>query len=171
MNAEQETEQSTALQGLQDRAEIGEVIDRYAEGIRRRDVSLVTSCFSESAAIDHGPGRQIAGSEAIREYFARSFNPDTETGEQAAEQRAISTPVMSNLQIQLAGDTAHCESMCLAIHVSLLEGDAAVTVRGTRNVDDLVRTSEGWKIQARRHPALWMFKVPGTLLANPSEII
>jgi ketosteroid isomerase-like protein len=170
VNVEQ-MDQSMTLRGLQDRAAIGEVIDRYAEGIRRRDVSLVTSCFSESAAIDHGPDRQISGSEAIREYFARSMIPEAESGQQAGEQRAISTPVMSNLQIRLAGDTAHCESMCLAIHVSLLEGDAAVTVRGTRNVDDLVRTSEGWKIQARRHPALWMFKVPGTLLADPSEII
>ena len=35
-------------------------------------------------------------------------------------------------------------------------------VRGTRNVDDLVRTVVGWRIRHRVHATVWSFQIPGT---------
>jgi hypothetical protein len=37
-------------------------------------------------------------------------------------------------------------------------------VRGTRNIEDLVGTTDGWKIRRRVHPAVWASDVQGTPL-------
>jgi hypothetical protein len=127
----------------------------------------VVSCFADDATIDHGHGQVVAGIDRIRQYFSGSAASNARRSVLTFDEKLASTPVMSNVLIEVDGDTAHCESMCLAVHVGLRDGEGRVMVRGTRNVDDLVRTPSGWRIRRRVHPAVWAFEVPGTPLLQP----
>jgi hypothetical protein len=149
------------LQALLDRAEITDVVNRYGEGVMRRDPALVVSCFAPDAELDYG-FTKIAGSEAVQAFFeAIASGSSSSSAPSHLDQRAISTPVMTNVQIVLDGNQAHCESMCLAIHAGIKQGREAVVVRGTKNSDDFVRTHEGWKIRRRVHSLYWGFEAPG----------
>ena len=154
------------LQELEDRAEITDLINRYGNGIRLGDAEQIVSCFADDAVVDHGHGQAVTGREALLAYFGHQTVSAAARSVLTFDQKVASTPVMSNVLIDLNGDTAHCESMCLAIHTGYLDGQGKVIVRGTRNIDDLVRTASGWKISRRVHPAVWAFEVPGTPLAE-----
>jgi len=154
------------LEELEARAEITDLINRYGDGVRRDDIDLIMSCFSDTATIDHGNGRIVEGKAHIRAFYEASRAPGSNSPVLTFDEKVASTPVMSNIVIELEGDNAHCESMCLAIHVGVIGASGSVMVRGTRNIDDLVRTPDGWKIERRSHPALWMFEVPGTILVE-----
>jgi hypothetical protein len=149
------------LQALLDRSEITDLINRYGQGIRQRTPDLVVSCFAPDARLDYG-FTQIEGIEAVRAFFEGVASGAGSASPSHLDQRAVSTPVMTNIQIDLAGDSAHCESLCLAIHAGVKQGREAVVVRGTQNSDDLVRTAEGWKITKRTHMLHWSFEAAGT---------
>lgn len=153
------------VRALSDRAEIGDVIHRYVDAVRREDIEGIVGCFTEDAELDYGHV-QMAGSEPIRAYFARisSSSPQGAPAGSSAllDEKVASTPMVTNILIDLAGDEAHCESMCLAVHAGRRAGGTTVLVRGTRNVDDLVRGAEGWRIRRRAHLVLWSFETPAT---------
>jgi hypothetical protein len=153
------------LESLADKADITDVVNRYAEGVRLGDVDLILSCFADEATLDYGHHGQVEGTANIRQFFlaGRSVSAPTSGAPQVLDERIGSTPVMGNVTIALRGDYAHCESMCLAIHFGVAAGEGSVVVRGTRNEDDLVRTGAGWRIRKRVHETLWSFQVPGTL--------
>jgi hypothetical protein len=153
------------LQELEDRAEITDIVSRYGNGVRLGDPDLIISCFADDAVLDMGLGEgPISGRGTILEHYRHSAASPATRAIQTFDQKVASTPIMTNVLIDLDGDRAHCESMCLAIHTGFKDGEGKVIVRGTRNIDDLVRTPEGWKIQHRVHPAVWAFDVPGTPL-------
>jgi hypothetical protein len=144
-------------------AEIGDIVNRYADGVRLGDADMILSCFSDDASADYGHVT-LNGSDEIRAYFSQlAIRPATTST--PSVQRVASTPVMTNVVIELHGDTAHSESMCLAIHAGYREGEGTVTVRGTRNIDDLVRTAAGWRISRREHVVVWSFDAPATSMA------
>jgi hypothetical protein len=148
---------------LNDRAEINDLVNRYGEGVRVRDIEMLASCFSDDAVLDYGHS-QVVGADDIRAFFAGGTGaaPGSSRSVLALDERVASTPMMSNVMIELDGDEAHCESLCLAIHAGFAAGAGSVIVRGTRNVDDLVRTVAGWRIRHRVHATIWSFQVPGT---------
>jgi hypothetical protein len=154
------TEDTAArLQELEDRAAIADVVNRYGDGLMRQDVAQIASCFAADAHIDGGPGHVLDGIDEIVRFYAEK--PTSAPARLKLDHWLISTPVMSNIIIELDGDTAHCVSMCLAIHAGDRGGGGVVIVRGTRNIDDLIRTPGGWKIRRRSHPSMWSFEVPG----------
>lgn len=159
-------EDAARLRLLEDRAEITDIVNRYGEGVRTRDVELLVSCFADDVVIDHGHGQLLEGIEQVRKHFSGSLDSSAARAVLTFDEKLASTPVMSNVVVEIDGDAAHCESMCLAIHVGMRDGEGRVMVRGTRNIDDLVRTASGWKIRRRRHPAVWMFEVPGAALVQ-----
>ena len=148
---------------LNDRAEINDLINRYGEGVRVRDIDMLGSCFSDDAVLDYGPV-EVVGADDIRAFFSNGTGAASGSNRSvlALDERVASTPMMSNVMIELDGDEAHCESMCLAIHAGFAGGAGSVIVRGTRNVDDLVRTVVGWRIRHRVHATVWSFQIPGT---------
>lgn len=148
---------------LSDRAEINDLVNRYAEGVRVRDIDMLASCFCDDAVLDYGHVKVVGGDD-IRTFFAGGTGaaPGSTGPVLALEERVASTPVMSNVMIELDGDEAHCESMCLAIHAGFVGGEGSIIIRGTRNVDDLVKTAVGWRIRHRLHATVWSFQVPGT---------
>src|SRR5690242_8760107 len=97
---------------LSDRAEINDLINRYGEGVRIRDVELLASCFSDDAVLDYGHG-QVVGADDIRAFFGSGTGaaPGSSRPVLTLDERVASTPMMSNVMIELNGDEAHCESM------------------------------------------------------------
>jgi hypothetical protein len=150
-----------AWRELADRFEITDVINRYAVGVKTGDSKLLASLFSDDAHLDYGFA-QVDGSEDIEKYFAGTL-ASAEAGRNvvALDHKVVSTPMMSNVLIDLHGDSAHVESMCLAIHAGTRDDTDMVIVRGTQNVDDFVRTDDGWKIRRRQHLHLWTYEAPG----------
>jgi ketosteroid isomerase-like protein len=153
---------SSRLRELEDKAEIADIINRYGDGVLRGDAEIITSCFGDDAVLDHGHGQTVNGRDAILAYFSNAGESPSGKAVLTFDQKVGSSPVMSNILIELDGDTAHCESTCLAIHYGFTAGEGKVIIRGTRNIDDLARTPQGWKITHRVHPAQWKIEVPGT---------
>jgi hypothetical protein len=154
--------EDAARRDLADRFEITDVINRYAVGVKTGDSKLLASLFSADAHLDYGFA-QVDG-EDVEKYFAGTLE-SVESRPQsvvALDHKVVSTPIMSNVLIDLHGDTAHVESMCLAIHAGTRDDAGVVIVRGTQNVDDFVRTDQGWKIRRREHIHLWTYEAPGS---------
>src|SRR4051812_30203545 len=104
------------LQELIDRAEITDVIHRYGRGVATGDVALVASCFTDDAILDM-EYTVLEGGAAIRHFYAGRFGAVKDVPPSPVElANKISTPVMANIEIELKGDSARCESTCLAIH-------------------------------------------------------
>jgi hypothetical protein len=153
------SELGARLRRLEDRAEIADLMNRYAEAVRLGSAATMSECFSDDASIDYGEGSLVCGREQILGYFAAML---AAAAPAALDERLASTPFVSNVAIELDGDDARCESTVLAIHAGLRGGRGVVVVRGTRNDDALVRTSAGWRIRHRVHSTAWQFEVPGT---------
>jgi len=133
---------------------------RYADGVRRGSAEAMAACFSDDASIEYGHGGTWHGREQILDYFSRALDRAARDTPLSLDDRRASTPVVSNLRIELDGDAARCESTVLAIHAGSSGEGESVVVRGTRNVDDVVRTTAGWRIRRRVHSTDWQFAVP-----------
>jgi hypothetical protein len=94
-----------ALQDLLDRAAIGEVLARYCRAADRCDEELLRSCYHPDATDQHG---RFAGTAAD---FAGWV-----TGVQRTAS-IVTQHAVSNVVIELAGDTAWVESAFQATHV------------------------------------------------------
>jgi hypothetical protein len=164
MRSEPPTNVAARLRHLEDRTDITDVINRYGDGIRLNDPTLIASCFTDHASVDFGHGEApIVGRDEIHKYFAQLNDSSVIRSIQNFDRKIMSTPVMSNVVIALKGDTAICESSCIAIHVGYKGEEGRIIVRGTHNVDDFVRSDE-WRIHHRAHSSLWVFEVTGTPL-------
>lgn len=149
------------LQALSDRAEITDVIHRYGRGVATGDVALVASCFTDDAVLDM-EYTVLEGGAAIRHFYGGRFGATNDVPPAPVTlSNKISTPVMANIEIELNGDTARCESSCLAIHAGDRDGKGLVVVRGTQNSDEFVYTESGWRIAKRRHASKWVSESPG----------
>jgi ketosteroid isomerase-like protein len=151
------------LRDVADRQQITELMYRYAAGVQQRDPEVVTACFSDDAVLEYGSA-VVEGIDAVRQYFSDSMAALSSGAPLAAlDETIISTPVMTNVLIDIDGDTAHAVHTCLAIHAGRAGEHGRVLVNGTRNTDELVRTPEGWRIQRREHATVWNFDVEGTV--------
>jgi hypothetical protein len=90
-----------------------------------------------------------------------AHQPRPEHASGPLDKRLVSTPVITNVAIELDGDAASASSYALAIHGGPRGEDKLVLVRGTRNIDQLTRTSQGWKIRHRIHELVWSFETAG----------
>ena len=151
------------LQELSDRAEISDVLTSYATGVAHRYVDLLVSLFTETAVLDYYGHDRIEGSGQIRDLFTGKLahHPEPEHASGPLDARLISTPVVTNIVIELDGDSARSDSYALAIHAGPRGDERLVLARGTRNRDELVRTATGWRIAHRVHELLWSFETPG----------
>ena len=121
---------------LLDRAAIHDVLLRYAQGVDRRDLALVASCFTPTAAYD---GTLVRGTIAqALERLAGAFGRYTTT-----------MHFMGNQMIALDGDLGHSETYAIAYHRLADEVPPRDLTVAVRYQDDLVRTAEGWRICRR----------------------
>ena len=95
--------QPAGVQRLLDKQEITEVLYRYARGWDRRDLPGILSCFHADSTHRHG-GFVGASHELLNQWFAVTSGVKS------------MTHLITNILIDLAGDTAVCESHFLAHH-------------------------------------------------------
>ena len=131
---------SEALQLIQDRIEIEELMHLYAEMVDQREWKLMDRVFALEATIDYVSTGGQAG--PFRETLAWL--------DRALESWPINLHIITNLIIEIDGDTA--QSRCY-FHAPMgrnaPEGGQTIITNAGRYLDKLVRTADGWRIVER----------------------
>ena len=135
------------IQLLTDRADISDLVHRYATGLDTRNWALLRSIFTEEIDVDMSsihmrPAHLTADAwvESARVLFA---------GFDATQH------LSANHVHEIRGDEATCTSYMRAEHFVINnEGENYYTMGGYY-VDHLVRTAEGWKISAVNLNVTW----------------
>ena len=121
------------LQALQDRLDIQELLARYARGVDDKDWDLYRSVFTEDAFIDYSSAGAPAGSrEEVAAFLEAAFGTIP-----------WSQHYITNVEIDLDGDTAHVRAMFY--NPMQLPGMDEPSFCGGFYHHDLVRTPDGWR--------------------------
>lgn len=119
------------------KAEIADVLQRYARGIDRLDFDLVRSCYHPDAYDDHGA---LSGDVDTFIAGARDFLP----------RYAATMHFLGNMSIEVDGDTARAETYAVAYHrVEGPDGAGKDDIWGIRYVDRFERRDGEWRIAHR----------------------
>lgn len=131
------------LRQLQDRAEIHDLMVRYAVAVDRHDEEAIAACFVRDAwaeyggtVLGHGVDRILSHIRPIRHFHATSH-------------------YVVSVLADVDGDTATGETYCISHLVGHDDDADHVRTRGIRYLDELVRTEEGWRISRRIHQPVW----------------
>jgi hypothetical protein len=133
-----------AVQQLIERAAISDVVYAYATGLDRRDWKLFRSIFMDTIEMDF----RSVGLRAGR-YDADEWVRDAKrlfAGFEATQHTS------TNHVVELRGDEATCTSNMQATHFVArepndgLEDGAACWTIGVYYINELVRSTEGWKL-------------------------
>ena len=131
------------------REEIGDVIKRLARGTDRLDRELMASCYHPDGFDDHNSFR---GSGTEFADWVCQVLPHFD-----ATMHFVGAPA-----IRVDGDTAQCDTYCIAHHVSGSED----MILGLRYVDRFERRDGRWLIARRVCAFDWTYTVP----YDPSRI-
>lgn len=140
------------LQVLLDRAAIGDVILRYAQGLDRRRFDLVRACFTPDAQAVYSGVALEPGVEHIVAHVSRIANT------------SATTHFMGPSLIELDPATPDQADVLTPaiVYIALPEnGVEVVRTRGLRYQDRFVRQGGTWLISRRVHTADWMYESPG----------
>jgi hypothetical protein len=134
------------VQQLQDRQDITDCLHRYTRGVDRVDEELIRSAYHCDAIDFHGP---VNGT--VDDFLAwwLPFQPD----------REVSQHYVSNIAIDLDGDTAHVEAYFVFRHK--LKSDPTMTISGGRYVDRYEKRDIGWRIAVRVVISEWAYVADG----------
>ena len=119
-----------------DRQDIADVLLRYSTGIDRRDWVLFRSCWTADVVADYTGIARWESADAITEFM-----------ETAHVDMGHTMHRLSNLAIAIDGNTATARSYVDAI-LMMPDGKTGLNPTGFYD-DDLIRTSEGWRIARR----------------------
>ena len=137
------SDEETAI--LRDRLAIQDVLVRYGMALDDRDWERLSTCFLPDAVADYGGPDDQVGYPKIEETCRAAL------GRLDGSQHFI-----SNFEITVDGDTARSRCYLMAQHVrNSAEGGPHFTVAGTYR-DELVRTSDGWRIRRRELITTWI---------------
>jgi hypothetical protein len=140
------------------RREITDCLHRNCRGIDRMDVDLVRSAYHDDGYDDHG------------DYFRGGVEDYLAWVMPVLSSRFTSTMhTLSNITIEVAGDTARSESYLIAYHVSA--GTGALRVFGARYIDRFARRDGiGWRIAHRTLVSEWQVEQPGIVPTPPGTV-
>ncbi len=135
------------LQGLVDRAAISEVVLGYATGLDRRDWDLYRSIFTDEIEMDFSslgiPASRVDADQWVADaklLFA---------GFEATQH------LSANHVHELRGDEASCVSYMQAEHFVAQNGELLRWTIGGHYANELLRTSQGWKLQKVTLTVTW----------------
>ncbi len=127
----------------EDRQDISELLVRYATGIDRRDWPLFRTVFTDDCQLDYGEIGSWSGVDEVTDFMAKVHAMAGHTLHR-----------LSNQAITVEGDKAVARTYVDAL---IMAGDnqSGGGVNGIGFYDDeIVRTSEGWRIARRRFTAV-----------------
>ncbi len=131
---------NAALQEIQDRIEISDLMHRYAEMVDQREWKMMDRIFALEATIDYTSTGGPTG--PFRETLAWL--------DRALESWPINLHCVTNLIIEIEGDEA--TSRCY-FHAPMgrdaPDGSQLIITNAGRYLDRLIRTSTGWRILER----------------------
>lgn len=125
----------------EDRADIIDVLVRYATGIDRRDWPLFRTVFTEDCVLDYGEIGKWNGVDAVTEFM-----------DQVHAMAGHTMHRLSNHAITVDGDTATARTYVDSL-IMAQDNSSGVSGIGFYD-DDLVRTPGGWQIARRRFTAV-----------------
>ena len=135
------------LQTLIDRAEITDLLTRYARAVDRQDWDLFRTVFTPDAHIDYTQVGGIAG------------DLDTVVGFLAEVMAMFEAMqhLVSNIDIDIDGDEAKVTAM---VYNPLKLPDSPIWATGGWYHHELVRTADGWRSRSLVEEAGWFDGVP-----------
>jgi uncharacterized protein (TIGR02246 family) len=123
---------------IEDRLAIGDLFTRYTCALDAGDVATVVDCFTPDGALESPAVGRHAGHAAIR-AFAERFARYQRSGSQLRH-------VVSNLMMQVDGDTAH--ATCYLTVFLTQGGQSRLTAPGQYECE-LQRTDGTWRFRDR----------------------
>jgi hypothetical protein len=142
------TGQALTLETLIARAEISDVVNRYATGVDRRDWALYRSIFADEVELDF---TSWSGGEPRRlsaDGWVASVR-DALSGFDATEH------ISSNHVHTIEGETATCVSYMVALHYLVQDEKRLMRVLGGFYTNRLRREAGAWKIHACTLTVTW----------------
>ncbi|WP_395311713.1 nuclear transport factor 2 family protein [Mycobacterium sp. AMU20-3851] len=124
-----------------DRADIAEVLLRYATGIDRRDWVTFRTVFTDDCVLDYGEIGSFTGADAVTEFMEQSHTMAGHTMHR-----------LSNMVIEPDGDRAVARTYVDGL-IMAADNASGVNAVGFYD-DDLVRTDLGWRISRRAFTAV-----------------
>lgn len=131
-----------------DRNAVTDTVYRYAWGIDTRDWALYRSIFADHVAIDftsYNPA-SVAAEMAADDWVANLI--PLFTGLDATQH------TMTNPLVDIDGDTARCRMYMQAVHMLTDDPEPEFTIGGYYD-DQLVRTTNGWRLNAVTLTVTW----------------
>lgn len=121
-----------------DKAEIAEVLIRYATGIDAKDWRLFRTCWTDEVDIDYGDLGKFTDADAFTTLMTQIHDGMGQTYHR-----------MSNVVIEVDADRATARSYVHAVLMAV-PGDDASWIDALGHYDDeLARTADGWRIVKR----------------------
>jgi 3-phenylpropionate/cinnamic acid dioxygenase small subunit len=141
------------VEELTDRYEIDELLNRYVTALDDNDFEQLNSVFTPDAHISYADVG-IDGDYATVSKWLAAQRPN----------RRVWLHLVGNRRIALEGDEAHVVSTYFFVGVSH-EGRTSFT--GGEYYDQVVRTTDGWRIAERIEKQLWALAPTGTAPPGP----
>jgi len=136
------------LETLIARAEISDVVNRYATGIDRRDWELYRSCFADEMELDFTSWSGGEPSHVAAEQWVAGVR-DGLSGFDATHH------VSSNHVITVTGDSATCVSYMVAYHIFATGMGENIFTLGGHYTNRLRKTNDEWKIWGCKLTVTW----------------
>ena len=131
-----------------DRAEIADLLGRYAQICDSGTYEGLRECFTEDARAEYSGVALAPGVEHIVAHMAPLAD------------LPVTQHVVGSIAIDLDGDRATAQSYTVVHFVRPSAGGHEVVHRGLRYDDVFVHTPAGWRIQERIHRVLWSTAEP-----------
>lgn len=136
-----------------DRAEILETVTWYFMAIDRRDFTTLRRVFTPDIEAVFEGVRVAGGIERLLAFVTGASDVSLPVD---VVDLQLSMHFIGNHVATIDGDIARTETYALAHLVDRPSGAPRMRTRGLRYVDQLVRTSDGWRIAKREHLCDWM---------------
>ena len=146
-----------SLGEISDRLEIQQLMTTYSNAIDRRDFDRLDTVFTPDAYIDY---RAMGGIDGRYPEVKAWLGP-------ALKSFPHYYHLIANTEVVLAGDKATARTVCFnPMEVPLPQGGGQVMFLGLWYVDELVRTSDGWRIRERVEESCYQHNVPAHVRAS-----
>jgi ketosteroid isomerase-like protein len=136
------------LQRISDELEIAALLSRYARAVDTKDWALYRSVFTDDAYVDYSSAGVIAGPrDEVADWLSQAFTAI-----------AMSMHYITNVEIQIEGDTATVRAMFY--NPFQLSGMSELSHCGGYYHHELLRTPDGWRSRSLREENAWFENAP-----------